>query len=245
MRMEDINVFLKENEEIKQKIERIAKNYTLADFVKVTESVYGYLYENVSLDFVSGCICNIRKSHLRLNVESVEQRITNEYLELLMELLKAKDKVDKVFYIVAYHYLSMLKQVGYELTGYNNDRAPFSFIGNELSPHAMREIREMKKLRENVRFDITKSLSEEDLIYYNKVYRDCGYFHHATKHFSLIDEYVGFSYIIGEFYFDQEFEKALKLFIFEYRAIFADERISYYMYQEKIDKIINGLMDLK
>lgn len=42
-------------------------------------------------------------------------------------------------------------------------------------------------------FGIVNNFTKEKLIYYNKVYRERGYTHYATKHFSLFEYFEGFA----------------------------------------------------
>lgn len=166
----------------------------------------------------------------------------NEYLEYLMSILLANEEADKVFYIVAYHYLTMLKQLGFQLTVANN--VPFPFIGAEMSPLAKSNYKKLHEKVESNLYTLVSHLYEDDLTYYNKAYRECGYLHHATKHFSLIENMVGFVHAVSRYEFDYEFEKALNLLVFKYRAIFTNQRLHMYMYRENREKIIRELVDV-
>ena len=244
MTRECVDEFLAENEKIAQAIKRIAENYSVADFVKVAEPVRAYVQdsENKKVDHISGCICNIRKGYLHLDMDSVEGRLTREYLEYLMEILTEKEEIEKVFYIVAYHYLTMLKQLGYQLTAASN--APFYLFGEEMCPLAKKNYKILYEKMEGNLFALVSHLYEDDLLYYNKVYRECGYSHHATKHFSLIENMVGFVHAVNRYEFDYEFEKALDVFIFKYRAIFTNQRLHVYMYREDREKVVSELVDV-
>lgn len=246
MTKEVIDDFLSENEQLKQRIKRISQNYSISDFVKATEIIRDYIQnkESENVHGIWGCLYNIRKGYLRLDIESVESRLTNEYLEYLREILMSEEDIDKVFYIVAYHYLTLAKQLGYQLTGANNHDAPFSFMGDEMSPFAETNYKKLCKIFDDRLFGIVNYFNKEDLIYYNKVYRELGYTHHATKHFSLIEYLEGFAYVLSSYEFDFEFEKALELFIFRYRAIYTEERLHLYMRREVKDKVISKLVDV-
>lgn len=243
---ESIDAYFSENDQFVQRIKRISENYSVADFVKVTESIRAYLQKEspAKVDTISGCIYNIRKGYLRLNIESVESRLTNEYLDYLLDVLKIKGDVDVVFYIVAYHYLSLVKQLGYCLTGDNNSNASFHFFGEEMSVSAKKNYERLHEMYNGRLYSILNYINEDDLIYYNKFYRKCGYTHHATKHFSLIENLDGFAPVVNRYEFDHEFEKALNLFIFKYRAIYTDEKLHLYMYPEMKEKVISELVDL-
>ena len=244
MTKEVIDDFLSENEQLKQRIKRISQNYSISDFVKATEIIRDYMQnkESENVHGIWGCLYNIRKGYLRLDIESVESRLTNEYLGYLREILMSEEDIDKVFYIVAYHYLTLAKQLGYNLTAERNDNAPFPFDGDEMSPFAEENYKKVKKVLGYRLFRIFKRFDKDDLIFYDKVYREFGYFHHATKHFSLIEYLEGFAYVLSTYEFDFEFEKALELFIFRYRAIYTEERLHLYMHREVKDKVISKLV---
>lgn len=246
MRKEIIDEFFTNNEEIKQRIKRISENYTVSDFVKVTEDVRDYMQNKDAsgVDGVYGCIYNVRKGYLRLNIESVESRLTNEYLDYLKDILKANEEIDKAFYIVAYHYLTLTKQLGYVLTATNNSDAPFPFIGEEMSPLGKNNYLNLCEILNGRCFSIVNYIGEDDLKYYNSVYRECGWYYHSTKHFSLIEELEGFVKMVSRCEFDYEFEKVLNLFVFKYRAIYTGERLHSYISREKEEKVISNLVDI-
>lgn len=243
---EVIDDFLADNEQIKQNIKRISDNFFLSDFVKVTEEVRDYLQnrDSSTIKCISGCLYNIRKEQFVLDIESVERRLTDEYLDYLFELLKTKENIDKVFYVVAYHYLTLAKHLGYQLTADRNDNARFPFDGDEMSPYAEDNYKKVKEILDDRLFRIFKRFSKDDLIFYNNVYCEFGYSHHATKHFSLIEHLEGFAYVLSAYEFDLEFEKVLELFIFRYRAIYTSERLYLYMRREVKNKVISNLVDV-
>lgn len=246
MTKEIIDDFLLENEQIKQRIKRISEEYSFSDFVKVSEEVRDCLQnrDSSTIKCISSCLYNIRKGHFRMDIESVERRLTDEYLELLFELLKAEEDVDKVFYVVAYHYLSLVKQLGYQLTADRNDNALFPFDGDEMSPYAENNYKKVQKIFDDRLFKIFKRFSKDDLIFYNTVYREFGYYHHATKHFSLLKYLEGFTDVLTTYQFNFEFEKVLELFIFRYRAIYTSETMHLYMDSEVKNKVISKLVDV-
>ena len=138
----------------------------------------------------------------------------------------------------------MLKQLGYKLTSDYNSNAPFPFHGDEMSPLAKSNYKKLYEKMDRELYTVINHFWEEDLIYYNKVYREFGYSHHATKHFSLIENMVGFVHAVSRYEFDYEFEKALNLFVFKYRAIFTNQRLHMYMYREDREKVVNELVDV-
>lgn len=237
MTKECIDKFLMKEESIAREIKNIAENYTIEDFVKAEKTIQEYFETGIEPENVriEGCIYDIRKGYFRLNIESVEQRLTIEYMEFLMDLLTMQEEIDKVFYIVAYHYLSLCKQVGYQLTEANN--APFPFLGDKMSPLAKTNYRSYQKIVDDRLYQVVRHFSESDLSYYNYCYRECGYHHHACKHYSLLQELVSFEFVVDRYEFRYEFERALKLLVFQYRAIYTTERLHIYIGPETKERI--------
>lgn len=246
MTKESIDEFLSNNETIAQNIKKISENYSISDFVKVSKIIRDCIQNNTDtkVDMITGCIYNIREGYLRLDNESVENRLTREYLDYLLEILMIKENVDKVFYIVAYHYLALAKHLGYRLTATYNSVAPFPFHGTEMSALARRNYQNLQKTVEDRLFFVFNDFSEEDLKYYNNIYTECGYSYHATKHFSLIENLEGFVPVVSRYAFDYEFVKVLNVFIFKHRAIYTDEQLHVYIYRETKEKVINELVDV-
>jgi len=248
MQKEDIDIFLSENKQIEQRIANISKKYNMTDFVKITKEIRDYLQHKkpINIKIISGCLYNKREEYFKFYADSVERRLTTEYLEFLLSLLETSEKIDKVFYIVAYHYLTLAKQLGYDLTF--KDSSPFSFMGDEMSLQAKSNYNILRLLSNDKLLTKVKDIeyfTEDDLAYYNKIYRECGYSHHATKHFSLINYLDDFSCVLNTSYFDYEFEKALNLFIFKYQTLYMPQDIHYYLLcpKEK-DKMIHELVDV-
>lgn len=236
MTKECIDEFLAKNESIIQDIKRVAKNYFITDFIKSEKVIQEYFESGILPDNkrISGCIYNIREGYFRLDIESVERRLTIEYMEFLHDIMM-RGEIDKVFYIVAYFYLTLCKQLGYQLTVANN--APFPFLGKEMSPLAKKNYESFNKIREDRLYGIVRHFYVKDLEYYNNCYWECGYHHHACKHFSLLQELTGIEVVVNRNEFCYEFECLLKLFIFEYRAIYTTEHLYLYMDHEVKDRI--------
>lgn len=232
MTKECIDDFLTKNESVVQNIKRLAEKYSVEDFVKAEKLILEYFETGVSLENqrISGCIYNVRNNSFRLNIESVESRLTIEYMEFLHDILTTREEIDKVFYILAYHYLTLCKQLGYQLTVADN--APFPFFGKRMSPLAKANYNSFKKIFEDRLYGVARCFDEDDLVYYNQCYRECGDHHHACKHFSLLKELVGFEFVVSKYEFCYEFERALNLFVFQYRAIYTTERLHMYMDRE-------------
>ena len=244
MTREDIDRFLSENEDIASSIKSIAEKYKLSDFIKVEENCRAYFVNNEKLgaNTLYGCIYEEREGYLWIGIDSAKQRLTNQYMSLIHDILR-ENGIDKVFYIVAYHYLTLCKQYGYQLTESND--APFPFIGDKISPLGKRTYENYKKMIDDRLYGLFPYLSEKDLYYYHRVYPGCGYHHHATKHFSLIEDMLGSRYAVGSYEFDDEFERKLELFIFKYKAIYTTECLSVYMTKEAKEKVIKSLVDIE
>ena len=232
MTKECIDEFLAKYESVVQNIRSIAVNYSIEDFVKAEKPILEYFETGVALENqgISSCIYNVRKGYFRLDIESVESRLTTEYMEFLHDILTTREEIDKVFYIVAYHYLMLCKQLGYQLTV--ADSAPFPFFGKEMSPLAKTNYNSFKKMSVDGLHRVMRHFDESDLVYYNQCYRECGNHHHACKHFSLLQELVDFEFVVNKYEFCYKFERALNLFVFQYRVIYTTEQLYLYMSRE-------------
>ena len=247
MLREEIDEFLNLHKDIAATIERISKQYVLSDFVKADEACKQY-FENKdesNIGEIHGCLYNEREKRLRLDIESPDSRLTIEYMELLTDVISIKEDINKVFYIVAYHYLTLCKQLGYKLT--EADRAPFPFMGPEMSPLAKRNYKKYEEFAESRLDGIVYFFSEEELLYYNTIYRECGYHHHATKHFSLIGYLLDLNHTvnINRYRFDYGFDQILDAFVFRYKAIYTVERLGKYMFPDTKERIMKSLADIE
>jgi len=240
---EFIDEILRENEVISASIKKIAKHYSISDFVKATKNVLDYFVNDTELKdgILSGCIYNQRNGYLEMANDSTEIRLVEEYIEFLYELFETKEDTDKVFYIVAYHYLLLGKQVGFNLT--IKDCAMFPFWHDEITPLAKSRCNKMKSIVNCELYNIFPKLSEEDLKYYNHFHMITDCYHHATKQFSLIDRYDNFDFIGSRYFFDSKFKDALDLFVFRYKAIYANVMFHDYMQLSVIQQIVDSLAD--
>ncbi len=201
-------------------------------------SQYFKNHKNVNFSQLYGCIFDLRDRYLHVYIESVEARLMNEYMNLLSQLLEADDNTDIVFYIVAYHYLALCKEMAYEMT--ITDNAPFPFIGQELSPLAKERYKKYEVFF-NEGFCLIDYFNEKDLEFYNSLFWKLRYHHHSTKHFSLLEYLLNMKININRFAFNNSFVNLLELYIFRYRAIYTEERLFAYMSSETMENIINGL----
>ena len=242
---ESIDSFLMNNEEIAKGIKNLAKNYYVSDFVKVQKTCKEYFETGKELgkNELYGCIYNERDDEFRLNIESPERRLTNEYLEFLHEILLDDNVFDKVFYIVAFHYLSLGKHMGYRLTTANN--VPFPVESKrEIFPLGKRNLKKLEEIREDSLFDVVRCLRESDILYYYNMYSEFGYHHHATKHFSLLAYLNDFDLMADRYDFEYKVGDAIDLFVFRYKAVFTKDKLGLYTSsdikdnQEKLGKSI-------
>ena len=170
MTKEIIDTFLDNNNAIKNSIKNISKNYTLNDFVLFSDVARDHFKRRNGADMapVYGCICGVRDRSLRVDVDSVESRLTIEYLQLISELLEAHDEIDIVYYIVAYHYLTLCEEVAFEYTIANY--AIFPFCGRDLSPLAKRRLKEYHKIQDGDFYRLMECIDEENLMYFNHIF---------------------------------------------------------------------------
>lgn len=243
MRKEEIVAFLEENQEIAESIKKIAKRYTLADFMRVDKPCKNYFEnEETEVSKITGCLYNEREDCLLLESNSVESRLRDDYMEFLVNLIKEKNENNKIFYIVAYHYLEFCKQIGYCLT--EAEDSPFPFMGDKISPLGKSNFEEYIKMINRKFCNIISYIQIDDLEYYHKIYRNCGRHYHSTKYFSLIDYKISCGYMVSRYDFDNEFERRLDLFVFRYKAIYTTEFLFIYMDKEATEKVINSLINL-
>lgn len=104
-----IKAFLANNEQTSQRIDKIAENYTISDFVEVTDSIREFIDNNSECKDIRYHIYDVRNDCTRENDNAKEACMTNHYARYLYKLLLSKNE-KAVFYIVAYHYLLLNKQ---------------------------------------------------------------------------------------------------------------------------------------
>lgn len=219
----------------------ISANYNINDFVLFSKKASQYLgyHKNINSSHLYGCIFDLRDRYLRVDIESVESRLLKEYMNLLSQLLETVDNTDIVFYIVAYHYLALCKEMAYKLI--IKDNAPFPFMGQELSPLAIKRFNKYKAFFDESYY-LIDYFDEKDLEFYNTLFWKLIYHHHSAKHFTLLEYLLNMNINISRFDFDNSFVNVLELYIFRYRAIYTEERLFTYMSSEAKEKIINELI---
>ena len=127
-----IDDFLHNEKEIYHFLDRLANRYRLNDFVIVDGATKEFLLDKGKEGFEGAheCIFYYRLKQLRLDYDSVENRLIPQYLDFLWMVLTLEE--DKVKYILAYHYLEMIEQLTFKLT--ISSDAPFLFGGDMISP---------------------------------------------------------------------------------------------------------------
>lgn len=242
MNKEIIDEFLDKNVEIKEKIEKISASYNINDFVMLSKSVRDYYKygKKCNGDHICGCIYEVRNQYLQLDVESVKARLRNEYMDFVIDLFEKADENSFALYIVAYHYLTLCEEMAFKYI--ISDRAPFPYIGEEVSPLAANRLKELKKLRCCEYGEMIEYTRDEDLTYYNMVFRNLRHHHHAIKHFSLMNYLIDMKLSIDRYYFDYSFINLLDIFIFRYRVIYTED-LFVYITEERKQEIINGLVE--
>lgn len=241
-----IDDYLKDHKEITVDIEKIADNYQINDFVKVDKLSKAYFNGEKLPDDIKGiygCLFSERENRLLLDADGPERRLVNEYMELIREVISAKDRSNSVFYIIAFHYLTLCKEWGYLLT--EAQYAPFTFFGKEISPRAKRTYEKYLEIYNDDLRALLCRLSMNDLIYYNSIYREFGYYHHATKHFSLLNYMIGAESITNRLIFSNVLEKLLDVFIFRYKAIYTTEYLGIYTNSDIREKVIKSLINIE
>lgn len=240
-----IDDYLKGHKEITVDIKKIADNYQLNDFVKVDKLSKTYFNGEKLPDDVSGiygCLFSERENRLLLYTDGPESRLVNEYMELIREAVSVKDRSNSVFYIIAFHYLTLCKEWGYLLT--EAQYAPFTFLEKEISPRAKHIYEKYLEICDNDLSGLICYLSMDDLRYYNSIYREFGYYHHATKYFSLLNYMIGTENITNRLRLDDVLEKLLDVFIFRYKAIYTTEYLGIYTNSDTRKKVIESLINI-
>lgn len=244
MRKEEIVAFLEENQEIAKSIEKMANRYSLTDFVKLDQECKDYFEneENEKIGKITGCLYNEREDRLLLESNLITPRLKEEYLKFLCNLIGEKNEDNKLLYIVAYHYLTMYKQIGYELVEANN--SPSRFLGNKISRLGKINLDDYQKLFNESCSNIIPCIGINDLEYYHEIYTQLDWYDSSTKYFSLINSLLKFGCMVSKHDFDKEFKRRLDLFVFRYKAIYTTEFLFTYMDKESKEKVINSLINL-
>lgn len=213
MTKEMIDDFIENNEEIKNRIKKISLKYKINDFILFSEKARDYIKnrEETDCECLYGCIYDLREKYLRIDIDSVESRLRNEYMKFLSELLEIDDDIDIVFYIIGYHYLTLCKDIAFKMT--IDSSAPFPFLAQEISPLAKKRLEQYNEISYGELHCLFDHFKEKDLVFFNSIFWDLQYHHHSTKHFSLIYYLIDMHIDVNQYSFDDSFSKLLDVFV--------------------------------
>lgn len=241
---EYIDEFLLKYPREKYRIKKLSEKYKMSDFILVENKLKNYFENNEkSSDNIIGLIYQPRIHYFRLDISKTESRLTREYMEFLHNLLKNNKIKDKVFYITAYHYLSLGKSYGYKLTASPKAAFPISFT-NELYPRTKERIKTWNDDRIYVFSEFVTYFIEEDAKYFNNFYKYFSRHHHATKNFSLIDYIIDQKVSINSDNFPDIAELFIDNFVFNSKAIFITRMVSIYTGKTELNNIKSKLISL-
>lgn len=241
--IETITEFLNNESQMAKRINNLVPFYNTSDFIKVDKSIYNYDRKTVEISkgTVYGCLYNTRRKELDFGVDNVEGRLMREYLDYLIDVICSKEDIEKVQYILAYHYLTMVKQRGYQLTV--ESQAPFAYSGNDITPWGRDNFVKYKGAYYGSMKSLLPYLTEEKIKNYNRIFFQYRYHDWAVKHFSLA-EYKLNCETIDEDCFDDGFERLINNFIFKYRAAFTQSDIYEWMPTEEKNEVVEALVDV-
>ena len=240
-----IDEFLQNEKDESVFLKKLSTRYSLRDFVMVDNNIKEILggKEIDGCDSVNGSLFDYRAKRLCLDDDSVERRLSYQYLDFIWCLLELKEDVNIVLYILTYHYLAMIKQIAFQLI--IMDRAPFSFNGDKISPLGKENYELYKEFHYGKFGDLTPYIPEECLEKYNDIFYKYRCDHHAIKHYSLLEYMLQHEEICGcGFELGSEFVRLLNSFVAQYKAIFSTEKIWAYMFASVEEKIISSLIDV-
>ena len=247
MTVETIKEFLDKESREAEYITKLSAQYSIDMFVKVDERVKAYIESGGKTSIegsrgAAGCVIDKLNKRLCLYGDTVEHRLTYEYMEYLMDVLLTEESIDKTLYVVAYHYLAVINQQGYQLTVADN--APFSFWGTEMDPRCENQYKAYCDVNFGELHKMVPYIAKEDLLEWNRIFYQYGYENHATKHYSLLEYVVCGEKIIGKYELHCEFETMLNAFLFKYSAMYTAERICQYMPTKMEEEIIDSLVEI-
>ncbi len=125
--IENIDEFLNNEKEEAAVVNQLSVKYCLNDFVMTDNDIKAYLTEKAECvqGPVYGGIFDYREKKICFYEDKVVDRLTEEYNDFVWKLLESDEVRDKVKYIIAYHYLAMLKQIALDLD-LSDKETPFS-----------------------------------------------------------------------------------------------------------------------
>ena len=111
--IKDIDEFLYNEKEESVFIKQLSEKYCLNDFVMSDNNIKSFLAKKRESAFreLYWGIFNYREREICFYDDIVENRLAREYSDFAWNLLEDGGDRNKVTYFIAYHYLTMLKQV--------------------------------------------------------------------------------------------------------------------------------------
>lgn len=234
----EIESFLKRNADITKRIKRISVKYSLNDFVMVTDKIKDVWQNKTDLSPVYGCIADVRGKNLLLLSDRSFVRLSQEYMDFIREMI-IMDCKDIVFYIVAYHYLSLCCQLGYRLTA--ADDAVFPYSSGQMTQYAKDSYEEYTNILLEGLHKLFRRITKYDLDYYNKIYLELERRSRRSGCYSIIGWLLDFDSIIDMYELEDKLKLLLDVFVFRYKVVYADMDLSRYPYSHimLIDKLKN------
>lgn len=231
----DIDKYLDSNIDLKNDITKIAEQYVLNDFVYLGEKL-----EDIKRKDTYSYIIDIRKKAVYYPPFGTSiSRLRDEYCELLNTIINDQSVLDKVFYIVAYHVLSIGQQYGYDLTEAHQAQFGLDSDG-KLFPDEIAFMDKWDSVHDDDYY--TYYIKQEDIQFFRNILLNYDYHSANTKHFSLIAEYIRLPRIINNRYFIELANLAIEHYVFHYRIAITTYDLSPFATKEEknsfIDKII-------
>lgn len=181
-----------------------------------------------------------RKDKIRINVESYERRLTNEYIGLAVYLCNNVEVDKRVFYLVAYHILSIGKHYGFRLTEMEGCPFPIYYKEN-LTPLAKSRLEKFNDKNSFLYKDVASYFGEQDALFFNNILHEFSDHYHLTKHFSLILDLIDNKALINSMNFFKVCEMYLDTFILNYKILLLTKYICMYTPKSELDEIKNDI----
>ncbi len=239
---EIIDEVLTNHEDIKQSLLLIAKKYRVKDFVLMSRQAKDYFNGCLTADIdIYAYLLNQREKYLLINTDRVEERLLKEYIGFIGSLIKTCDEDNIVFYIIAYHYLMMCKEIAYILLKSKN--SPFPSLAWELSPRGKEKLNKYRDTLSDIGYHGFDLFSERDLLFYNSIFYELKCHSSQTKQFSILAYYLEMITKINQYRFNDSFICIVDLFIFRYRVIYTEKQLGLYAGDKEMMEIIRDLTD--
>lgn len=232
-----IDRVLAKYEDIRKSVSLISRKYEFKDFILLSRRARDYFIEGQSIDIsINGCLLDNRDKILLDNNDRVAGRLQQEYVSFLAELMRFEDEDNIVFYIIAYHYLLICKEIAYKLS--ISKSAPFPNEGYKLSKVAADKIKKYRDALHDIGYSGFDFFTEKDLLFYNSIFFELKCHSSATKYYSILDYYLDMRISINRYKFDDAFIQMIDLFIFRYRVVYTDKKLKQCIYDDIDEKEI-------